>query len=172
MKSQKPKTHQTSIIRSQITHMSLYKQIVIEDPSQFDSIVSQYENNDQYKAVLVYVTGSLDSTSGKSWCPDCVVSEPIIKYMFEQIEEDLENDGVGVPETPQIAFIKCPVVREPYKKPDFVYRTHSKLQIRSIPTLILWSADTNYRMRIIEGQFRDSSAVLNFGKKIFTMLTN
>lgn len=149
--------------------MPIYKQIILEDTTQFDSTVAQYENDPAYKVVLVYVTGSVDERSGKSWCPDCVMSEPVIKNMFNQIEEDLENADVD-PSVPQIAFIKCPVVREPYKKSDFVYRTHAKLQIRSIPTLILWSADTNYRQRIIEGQFREGSRVLSFAKDIVSRL--
>jgi thiol-disulfide isomerase/thioredoxin len=141
----------------------LVEKVIVDNTDKFDETVEKYVKNPQFKAVLVYITGAVDASTGKSWCPDCVVAEPMINNMFDQIEQDFEekNDGASV-DHPLIAFIKCPVIREPYKKSDFPYRTHKNIHVKSIPTLILWSSDTNYRQRIVESQFRDGSKMMKF----------
>jgi thiol-disulfide isomerase/thioredoxin len=141
---------------------SLIQQVLVEDPKQFDSVVNSYVNKNY--VVLVYITGATDKLTNKSWCPDCVYSAPVIDNMFENIEEQLQDKEI---ESANIVFIKCPCPRDDYKKADHPYRTHEKVQVKSIPTLILYEqSPTSYRMRIVEGQFRDSTKVLKFAAEV------
>ena len=55
----------------------------------FDAFVESIEAN-KGKDVFCYFSGSKDS-SGKSWCPDCVTAEPVVKAAMEKVS-DLVSD--------------------------------------------------------------------------------
>ncbi|XP_064392727.1 thioredoxin domain-containing protein 17-like [Halichondria panicea] len=76
--------------------------------------------------IYLFFCGDRDKATGESWCPDCVKAEPIV-------EKVLEKPGVsGV-------FIKCIVGnRDSWKDPQNVFRQHPDLQLKGVPTLMLW----------------------------------
>lgn len=49
-----------------------------------DSLVQLLADNKQSKALLLF-TGSKDA-DGQSWCPDCNVSEPVVKKCLDDFE--------------------------------------------------------------------------------------
>ena len=64
--------------------------------------------------------------SGKSWCPDCVTADPVIAKCFKEQPEQATLLYVGVGQ------------RDFWKKQDNPFRTHDKLKLKGVPTLIKW----------------------------------
>ncbi len=65
-----------------------------------------------YLRSFLYATGAKNEATGKSWCPDCVAAEPIISDKFGSLN---------------VTLIECPVVREEYRQPTYLYRVHDKV---------------------------------------------
>eukprot|EP00096_Caligus_rogercresseyi_P003037 TRINITY_DN1555_c0_g1_i1.p1 TRINITY_DN1555_c0_g1~~TRINITY_DN1555_c0_g1_i1.p1 ORF type:complete len:123 (-),score=33.00 TRINITY_DN1555_c0_g1_i1:349-717(-) len=77
--------------------------------------------------LVVLFTGSLDPKTGKSWCPDCVVAEPIIDSVFK--------------DRPEIHFLTVLVgPREFWKDPACPFRTNPQTRLKSVPTLMKWNS--------------------------------
>ena len=57
---------------------SAFEEVIVETPAQFDSTMQSVVNNHPGSLVFVYITGKKDTTTGKSWCPDCVVSVRVV----------------------------------------------------------------------------------------------
>ena len=64
--------------------------------------------------------------AGTSWCPDCVVAEPVIEKCFKETADDVTLLYVAVGQ------------REFWKKQDNPFRTHDKLKLKGVPTLMKW----------------------------------
>ena len=63
---------------------------------------------------------------GKSWCPDCVTAEPVIEKCFKDTGDDVTLLYVAVGQ------------RDFWKKQDNPFRTHEKLRLKGVPTLMKW----------------------------------
>lgn len=73
--------------------------------------------------IFVLFSGSPGS-DGKSWCPDCVTADPVIKQCLPSAPKDS-------------VFIHCGVGDRPFwKDPENAFR--KKLGIKCVPTLIKW----------------------------------
>ncbi|CAG8480328.1 4362_t:CDS:2 [Acaulospora colombiana] len=74
---------------------------------------------------LLNSTGTKDPSTGVSWCPDCVRADPLIHRCAR----------------PDSVLVEVPVgTRSEYKgRPDNPYKTHPRIQLKAIPTLIKWS---------------------------------
>merc|ERR1712227_13456 len=87
------------------------------------------------KPVFVLFSGSKDK-DGVSWCPDCVTADPVIEEHIKIVEYDF-------------VFIHCGVGERAYwKDQSNIFRTHQKLRLKSVPTLIKWGTS----MRLEEMQ--------------------
>lgn len=97
--------------------------------SAFLDFYKKYEDEknslNQRRNVLLYFTGSDDPVTKKSWCPDCVVSKPVITEVIEKFKSD-ERISLGIVEVG---------LRDEWKRPDNPYRTHA-VKITSVPTLL------------------------------------
>jgi len=51
--------------------------IEISNPEEFNAKLDELSSQQDF--VIVYITGGVDPTTGKSWCPDCVVHKPKIE---------------------------------------------------------------------------------------------
>lgn len=69
------------------------KQITVNSSSELDQIVADANS----KNVILLFTGTKNSDTGKSWCPDCVVADPVIESVVKN-----SNDGEGL-------FVTIPV---------------------------------------------------------------
>jgi thiol-disulfide isomerase/thioredoxin len=97
-----------------------------------------------------YFYGGYDD-NGQSWCGDCVVAKPII----EEASKLLESQN-------NIIFLKFPVnERLEWKKNDFIFRTHPKVKLDRIPTLIYYQNGVEFA-RLIEGELFDKANVEDF----------
>jgi len=92
--------------------------------------------------VFVMFSGSKDS-NGDSWCPDCVVAEPVVNQCMQKAPEDSHYLYVGVGD------------RATWKDPNCIFRTHKDTQLKSVPTLIKWGTS----QRLQEDQCADAGMV-------------
>ena len=65
-------------------------------------------------------------SSGISWCPDCVTAAPVIEKCFKEASDDAVLLYVGVGQ------------RDYWKRQDNEFRTHEKLRLKGVPTLMKW----------------------------------
>lgn len=82
-----------------------------------------YEIQSQYSRdtpLFLLFTG--EKVDGKSWCPDCTNSEPIIMTSLEEYQ-------------PNSVLVTFQVVRSEYKTQDYVYRTNPAIDLHCVPTL-------------------------------------
>ncbi|XP_069673608.1 thioredoxin domain-containing protein 17 [Periplaneta americana] len=94
----------------------------VEGYDAFCKLIKELETQD--KTVYVFFSGSKDST-GKSWCPDCVVAVPVLEKALETAE-DIHFVYVGVGD------------RAYWKDPNCPFRTDKRLRLKCVPTLIKW----------------------------------
>jgi thiol-disulfide isomerase/thioredoxin len=100
-----------------------------------------------------YFYGGYDE-SGSSWCSDCVTAKPII----EEASKILENQD-------KVLFFRFPVDSvSDWKNSKCIFRTHSKVKLDRVPTLIYFQAGLEYG-RLIEGELFDKSNVEEFIKQ-------
>ena len=80
----------------------------------------------KFDTVLVLFSGTKDS-DGRSWCPDCVVAEPVVGQVVDAIRQD------------NVAYLYVGVGdRAFWKDPNCIFRTDDKTKLKSVPTLIKW----------------------------------
>ncbi|XP_068249647.1 thioredoxin domain-containing protein 17-like [Palaemon carinicauda] len=90
----------------------------------FDAFIEQVEKfKPSGNPIFVLFSGSKDA-SGKSWCPDCVVAEPVVKGALEKAPENAVFIYVGVG------------AREFWKDRNNVFRTDARTKLQSVPTLL------------------------------------
>lgn len=77
------------------------------------------------QAIGVYFTGA-KKADGISWCPDCVVAEPIVMAALERIEQPTHFVYVDVGDR---AF---------WKNTTNPFRTDKRTHLSVIPTLLRW----------------------------------
>jgi hypothetical protein len=99
---------------------------------------------------FAYFYGGYDQ-NGVSWCSDCVISKPNI----EEASKALEEAG-------NVFLVKLPIDdRVEWKKPEFVYRTHEKVKVTRVPTLIYYHKGIEFG-RLVEDQLYDLENVKEF----------
>ena len=95
------------------------------------------------KTIIAMFSGGKDESTGKSWCPDCVVAQPIVDCAVEKLSDDF-------------IYIYCSVGgRDFWKDKSNVFRTDPRFRLKSVPTLIKIGTP----QRLEEAQCADSSLV-------------
>lgn len=91
----------------------------------FDAFVEQVEKfKSSGKDIFVLFSGSKDPNSGKSWCSDCVVAEPVVKGALDKAPEDA-------------VFIYVSVGgRDFWRDRNNVFRADFRTKLKSVPTLM------------------------------------
>ncbi|CAI2349466.1 unnamed protein product [Caenorhabditis sp. 36 PRJEB53466] len=93
--------------------------------------------------VVALFTGSKNLSTGLSWCPDCVVAEPVV-------ESVLADPAVA---SQDVHFVTVFVGnREVWRDPAVGFRTDPKLKLTCIPTLLEVG---NKAKRLLEAQMND-----------------
>ncbi|KAH9413093.1 Thioredoxin domain-containing protein 17 [Dermatophagoides pteronyssinus] len=127
------------ILNSQIK----MKQFTIDNSQKLDDLIKENED----KKVILLFTGTKKS-DGKSWCPDCVVADPVIESVVKEIlDSDMVFATVFVGDLPS------------WKSSDNAFRKHPTFSINCVPTLI----NVKMNMRLEEGGCADKTLV----KKLF-----
>lgn len=56
-------------------------------------------------------------------------------------------------------LLRCPVLRSEYKgNPDYAYRTHKKVKLQAVPTLMKWGRSSAVAT-LVEGECADEGKV-------------
>ncbi|XP_077021735.1 thioredoxin domain-containing protein 17 [Tamandua tetradactyla] len=101
----------------QNSEMVHYEEVRVSGFEEFNQALKQ--NNG--KTIFAYFTGSKDA-GGKSWCPDCVQAEPVVREGLKHVSEGC-------------VFIYCQVGERPYwKDPNNDFRKN--LKVTAVPTLL------------------------------------
>ncbi|AIN98007.1 acireductone dioxygenase (ARD)-like protein, putative [Leishmania panamensis] len=81
-------------------------------------------------ALMIFLTGSTDPTTGASWCPDCIPAKPQVAQRFAELQGKYGEE--------RAIFLQLPVERAGYLgNPEYPYRKHPTLQLASVPTLLV-----------------------------------
>ena len=105
------------------------------------------------KNMLVHLYGTIDS-SGRSWCPDCIVSHPHIEAIKPIIDKKQDEK--------EIYFIDIP---EDWDK-RAVYKKNPILKEKRVPTLIYYFEGREIG-RIVEDEMSTLDSVKEFIDQIY-----
>ena len=105
------------------------------------------------KNMLVHLYGA-PGRDGRSWCPDCDVSEPYIKEIKPFVKQK-ENEK-------EIYFIDIPISWE--KRSD--YRNNKILKEKRIPTLIYFYQGREMG-RLVEREMANRKNIFDFVEQIY-----
>ena len=105
------------------------------------------------KNMLVHLYGE-PGRDGRSWCPDCDISEPYIKEIKPLIKQKEKEK--------EIYFIDIPISWE--KRSD--YRSNKILKEKRIPTLIYFYQGREMG-RLVEGEMADRKNIFDFVEQIY-----
>lgn len=103
-------------------------------------------------AALFLFFGAEDPATGESWCPDCVIADPILRRACTSLRPDL-------------TLYECPVgMRSDWKnQPGHPYRQHPTTRLTRIPTLLFIEHGLE-RGRLVEGDCAKPDVVAAFLK--------
>ncbi|KAI3662528.1 hypothetical protein MP638_000638 [Amoeboaphelidium occidentale] len=112
----------------------------VQKPEDFKATLNELNNE---KQLYVVFFGSEDPETKESWCPDCVVSDPVIRRKIASIEGSV--------------LVECPVgLRSEWKgKTDHPYKVNPLLRITNIPTLLRW-VNGKPTGKLVEGECLDT----------------
>lgn len=104
-------------------------------------------------SALYLFFGSEDPTTGASWCPDCVIADPILRRACTTLRPDL-------------VLYECPVgLRSEWKNQlQHPYRLHPTTRLARIPTLLFLEHGME-RGRLVEGDCAQPAIVEAFLKR-------
>ena len=119
--------------------------------SNFGTIVKDYLK--EKKDFIVYIYGDHDE-QGRSWCPDCVISEPLVEKVLPKIKE-MESQK-------EIYFINVSVAFNNRE----VYRNDKIIKMKRIPTLIYFSKGVEME-RLVEGEMATQENIDAFIDQIY-----
>jgi len=109
------------------------KDILIENPTQFDSVVNSLEKGTN---TILYFTASDDPETGLPWCSDVRKAQPLVEQVL------LELSG-------KFYFVKCPVLKSEYvNNRDHFYRNHTGILLKKIPTMAMWEGGIIHKLLI------------------------
>lgn len=98
--------------------------------------------------IIALFTGSKNLSTGHSWCPDCVVAEPVVD---------------AVTATPEVAALDVCFItvfvgnREVWRDPAVGFRTDANLKLTCIPTLLEYGKKAK---RLLESQVANKNLVM------------
>ncbi|XP_037585995.1 thioredoxin domain-containing protein 17-like [Cebus imitator] len=97
--------------------MAHYEEVSVSGFQEFNWAVEQHNG----KTIFASFTDSKDA-GGKSWCPDCVQAEPVVREALKHVSEGC-------------VFIHCQVGDKPYwKDPNNGFRKN--LKVTAVPMLL------------------------------------
>jgi hypothetical protein len=121
----------------------------LPDPAAFQAFADTHAAAPGDALVFLLFFGSETPETGESWCPDCVMADPVIRGTLATITRH------------EVLLVECPVgLRADYKgNPTHPYRTDPRVALQRIPTLIRWSGVRELG-RLVEGECLEPTALL------------
>lgn len=70
------------------------QRIEATNATELAKLRAEHESNG--KSVIVLFTGTKNA-NGRSWCPDCVVAEPVVEKVIGQLKDDASLTFITAP---------------------------------------------------------------------------
>ncbi|SAM09621.1 hypothetical protein [Absidia glauca] len=99
-------------------------QFIRVSSEEFDSKVQQAVQDEQNNVFVVFFGTEMDETN-ESWCPDCVIADPLIRKSLLAV--------------PNAVLIEAPVGLRDEWKGNTTHPYRVKYNVPAIPTLYNWS---------------------------------
>ncbi|ORY46771.1 DUF953-domain-containing protein [Rhizoclosmatium globosum] len=114
----------------------------IDDFGAFDAtLASALTGSGRVFAVLF---ASEDPATGESWCPDCRVSDPLIKKAISKVADS--------------TLLLVPTGDRPtWRNPEHPYRKHENLKVTNVPTLYEFGKDGKVIKKLVEAEITEQS---------------
>ncbi|KMZ68235.1 Thioredoxin domain-containing protein [Zostera marina] len=97
--------------------------------TDFDEVFDRFKSeNEGIKKILLFLADK-DPTTNESWCPDCVVSEPVIYKKLEDSSADVVLLRAFVGD------------RATWRTHTHPFRNDPDFKLTGVPTLIRWEND-------------------------------
>ncbi|RNE99432.1 putative 1,2-Dihydroxy-3-keto-5-methylthiopentene dioxygenase [Trypanosoma rangeli] len=102
--------------------------VLVTTPRDFDDTLATLKAGLAPGDVLVlFIKGASDRKTHRSWCPPCVLAEPVVQRAVEAAKRKR-----------RVVYVQCIVERSVYLgNPEYAYRRHPLLNITSIPFLLV-----------------------------------
>jgi len=122
----------------------------VEGFEAYISKVEEVKKASPSATIVVMFSGGKDANTGKSWCPDCVVAEPVVAGVLASAV------AAGA------VYIYCNVGgRSAWKDKNALFRTDPRTLLKSIPTLL--KIDDNLpNTRLVEAQCANKAMIEMF----------
>ncbi|MCS6969770.1 MAG: DUF953 domain-containing protein [Planctomycetota bacterium] len=122
----------------------------IRCPSPSEAIAAYERLRLAQDSALFLFFGSEDPATGVSWCPDCVLADPVLRATIAAV-------------APELTVYECPVgPRAAWKGVEtHPYRQHPAFRVQRIPTLVHFQHGLE-RGRLVEGACADAQAIRAF----------
>ncbi|KAH9592990.1 Protein of unknown function DUF953 [Trypanosoma melophagium] len=102
--------------------------ILVTSPRDFDATLEKVKARlAPGDVVVILFKGASDRKTHKSWCPPCVLAEPMVRRAVQAAREKR-----------RVVYVQCILERSVYLgNPDYAYRVHPLIGIVSIPFLFV-----------------------------------
>jgi len=134
------------------------KVVRVQTPADFDKVVADVLAHAP-GPVFVVLFGSEDPETHESWCPDCVIADPLIRTAIRGVPDSTliecpvgARSEYGRGARRAVAVVASGVAQPPeparpawgrgcrYKnKPEHPYRLHPQIKLTAVPTLVRWT---------------------------------
>ena len=113
----------------------MVKEIKVQGFKEFIDTVTSLDSS----SIFCFFSGDKDA-SGRSWCPDCVTYEPVVRKSLESLSDE------------NAIFIYCSVGgRDYWKNKSNDFRVDKRLKLTGVPTLLKWG---NPREKLAEDKLQ------------------
>ncbi|KAJ2775810.1 hypothetical protein H4R18_005936 [Coemansia javaensis] len=114
--------------------------IRVDEPAEFDRLVA--EALTESRDVFVLFFGREQAGTGVSWCPDCVIADPLVRRAIAKVEGSI--------------LLEVPVdPRSNTASPAHIFRERGDVQLGCVPTLLRWTAAGPSQRRLVEDECRE-----------------
>lgn len=103
--------------------------ILVKNPRDFDATLEKIKAALQPGDILVVlIKGVSHPKTHKSWCPPCVLAEPMVQRAVKAAKEKR-----------RVVYVQCNVERSVYLgNPKYLYRTHPFIKVTGIPHFMVF----------------------------------
>ncbi|KAI9504182.1 hypothetical protein GGI25_002426 [Coemansia spiralis] len=113
------------------------KCIRVSNPDDFDSQIDEATKSSD--AVFVLFFGRESPATNESWCPDCVIADPIVRKAIGTVKNSI--------------LLEVPVDRSSdISSPTNIFRKRRDISLTRIPTLLRWTKSGPSSNRLVEDE--------------------
>ncbi|OQR71514.1 thioredoxin domain-containing protein 17-like [Tropilaelaps mercedesae] len=114
----------------------------------FDALREALNSRGANTTAFVYFVADRDAETNRSWCPDCVASDPVVEEAIKAVKPKASS-----------VLITCEVGDKPFwKNQANPFRTSEDLKVTSVPTLLCYGKEK----RLVVNDCKDATKIKAF----------